>query len=264
MKLHLKNIKGISKEKHLPGHGNHPGEVHIWTHVIHYDDPFLRQAPFMLSQDEMGRAARYHFEKDRRVYESAHVFIRKVLAHYVSLDPVALQLSPLVNTKPQLLNAPFHIHFNISHSGNRILVAIGFDSDVGIDLEKIMNDFDMDGFAEANYHANELELFRQLKGDDETLYFYTIWTRKEAWLKLTGEGINDKLRELDFSGKTNQPKFSPFGHQNVYMTTWKEGLDYVVTLASDIDRTHTLFFDSSLLINESGEDLNEAVEYGED
>jgi 4'-phosphopantetheinyl transferase len=264
MKLHLKSVKNITRQKHLPAHGNHPGEVHIWSHTIHYDDPYMRQAPYLLSQDEMSRAARYHFEKDRRVYESAHVFIRKVLSHYVSIDPALLDLSPIVNKKPQLLNAPFHIHFNISHAGSRILVAVGFDSDVGVDVERVIGDFDMDGFAEANYHQHEIDELKTLSGDEEAFYFYTIWTRKEAWLKLTGEGVNDKLRELDFSGKSTQPKITPHGHQQVYMSSWMDGDDYIATVASDIDRTHTLYFSSSLLLTEAREDLNEAVEFGED
>jgi 4'-phosphopantetheinyl transferase len=264
MKFHFTTAGSTTRQKHLPASGTHKGEIHVWTHIIHYDDPFLRQAPFLLSQEEMARAARYHFEKDRRVYESSHVFIRKVLAHYTAQEASAISLSPIVNQKPLLLNAPFPIHFNITHSGSRIMVAVGFDSDVGIDAERVITDFDTDGFAEANYHPNELAELQKLKGDDETFFFYAVWTRKEAWLKLTGEGVNDKLRELDFSGKDAHPKLTPHGHQQVYMLTWKDGDDYIATLASDVDRGHTLFFSSQLLLTEAREDLNEAVEFGED
>jgi 4'-phosphopantetheinyl transferase len=249
MKLHFNNLKEVSRERKVPEHGNHQDQVHIWSHTIHYDDPFLREAPYLLSQDESMRAQKYHFEKDKRVYESGHVFIRKVLSHYTSIEPSKLVLSPIVNKKPKLENSPLNIHFNISHSGNKILVAIGFNSDVGIDVEKVLPDFDMDGFAEANYHPNELTHFRSLENVGETEYFYTIWTRKEAWLKLTGEGINDKLRDLDFS-ESKSPVIPPHGHHDLYMTTWKESDDYLATLASYSDSKKIRFFISDALLTD--------------
>jgi 4'-phosphopantetheinyl transferase len=248
MKLHFTELKKIDSEKRLPPRGNQQGEVHVWRHDLHYDDPFLRESPYLLSSEELQRAQKYHFEKDRRVYESGHVFIRKVLAHYCGMDPAQLVLSPIVNQKPRLENAPFHIYFNISHASNRILIAVGFQSDVGIDVERIIPDFDTDGFAEANYHPNEMSHLQTLKGDDELKYFYFIWTRKEAWLKLTGEGVNEKLRELDFSGVKPFPSLPPHGHHDLYMTSWSDTDDYIATLAAYTDSKNIRFFGSSLLL----------------
>jgi 4'-phosphopantetheinyl transferase len=251
MKLHFSNLNEIRREHQVPSKGNHSEEVHVWSHTIHFDDAFLREAPYLLSNDETSRAQKYHFEKDKRVYESGHVFIRKVLAHYTSIEESKLELSPIVNRKPKLENSPFNIHFNISHSGNKILVAVGFQNEVGIDVEKVIPDFDMDGFAEANYHPNELKHFREFGNVNESAYFYTIWTRKEAWLKLTGEGINDKLRELDFSGNINQPTLPAHGHHNLYMTTWNESEDYIATLAAHSEPGKIRFFNSDPLISDS-------------
>jgi 4'-phosphopantetheinyl transferase len=249
MKLHYHTLNEIRREHHLPERGNQHDAIHVWTHSIHFDDPFLREAPYLLSQEETARAQKYHFEKDRRVYESGHVFIRKILAHYTGLDASGLLLSPIVNQKPRLENSPFHIYFNISHSGSKILVAIGFNSDVGIDVEKVIPDFDMDGFAEANYHPNEQDHFKSLGNDEETDYFYTVWTRKEAWLKLTGEGVNDKLRELDFSGGKSSNALPPHGHHELFMTSWKEADDYIATLASYSHSRNIRFFLSDALLS---------------
>lgn len=248
MKIHFKSLIEPSREHKLPGAGNHAGEVHVWSHAIHFDDPFLKEAPYLLSENELHRASKYHFEKDKRVYESGHVFIRKVLAHYTSVKPAKLDLSPVVNQKPVLENAPFRIHFNISHSGARILIAVGFTSDVGIDVEKIIPDFDTDGFSESNYHPNEQAHLQMLKGEDETDYFYCIWTRKEAWLKLTGEGINEHLKELDFSGKEGKTSgINPHGHHELYMVSWKETPEYMATLASHVPPEKVRFFSSDRL-----------------
>jgi len=251
MKLHFRNLSEISREHKLPHSGNHNDEIHIWSHTIHFDDPFLREAPYLLSADEMTRAIKYHFEKDKRVYEAGHVLIRKILSHYTGLESSKLDLTPIVNRKPELLNSPFRIHFNISHSGSKILVAVGFHSDVGIDIEKVIPDFDMDGFADANYHSNEVLQFRSLENNEETDYFYQIWTRKEAWLKLTGEGVNDKLKELDFSGKEMKTTLPAHGHHDLFMTSWKESSDYMATLATYSDPKKNRFFGSEMLVTES-------------
>ncbi len=235
----------------MPESGNHNQETHVWSHTIHFDDPFLREAPYLLSSDEMNRAGKYHFEKDKRVYEAGHVLIRKILSHYTAIEAGKLELTPIVNRKPDLKNSPFNIHFNISHSGSKILVAIGFLSDVGIDVEKILPDFDTDGFAEANYHSNEVAHLKTLNNETETDYFYQIWTRKEAWLKLTGEGVNDKLKDLDFSGKDIKSPLPPHGHHDLYMTSWKESADYIATLAAYADPKSYRFFSSEVLIPES-------------
>jgi 4'-phosphopantetheinyl transferase len=248
MKIHFSKPAEIKRDHHAPARGNHDQEIHVWSHTIHFDDPFLREAPYLLSDDELSRANKYHQEKDKRVYESGHVFIRKILSHYTGIDASKLELSPVVNRKPELLNAPFRIHFNISHSGSKILVAVGFNSDVGVDVEKIIPDFDMEGFAESNYHPNEVAHFRSLKDRDETDYFYFVWTRKEAWLKLTGEGINDKLRELDFSGKDMKTHMPAQGHHDLYMTTWHESPDYVATLAAYADPGKIRFYSSDALL----------------
>ena len=251
MKLHFRNLTGIIWEHKLPATGNHNQETHVWLHTIHFDDPFLKEAPYLLSTDEVARASRYHFEKDRRVYEAGHVLIRKILAHYTAKEASLLELTPIVNRKPELLNSPFSIHFNISHSGNKILVAVSFLSDVGVDVEKIIPDFDIDGFAEANYHAHEVEQLGKLSDAEETDYFYRIWTRKEAWLKLTGEGVNDKLKELDFSGKDSKTAMPAHGHHELYMTSWKETSDYMITIATYTDPKHYHFYNSEILIPES-------------
>lgn len=251
MKLHFRNLSEITWERKLPDSGNHNQDTHIWSHTIHFDDPFLREAPYLLSSDEMTRAAKYHFEKDRRVYEAGHVLIRKILSHYTGIEAAKLELTPIVNRKPELLNSPFLIHFNISHSGSKILVAVGFALEVGIDVEKIIPDFDTDGFAEANYHPHEVAHLRSLKESEETDYFYQIWTRKEAWLKLTGEGVNDKLRELDFSGKETKTTLPPHGHHDLYMTSWKETSDYMVTMAAYADPKSYRYFNSEILIPDS-------------
>lgn len=246
MKLTFATEGRVEKQHQAPTPGGHPGEVHVWTHITGPGDAYFSLAPQMLSEDESNRALKYHFERDRKIYLSGHVFIRKVLSHYSGVAPADIMLTPVVNAKPRMTNAPFPLHFNISHCGTRILVAVGFDTDVGIDVEEILDDFDMEGFAENNYHPNEIGKLSRLNAVKQVEYFYTIWTRKESWLKLTGEGSNDRLRELDFSGENE----SPVGLQlngDVHMFTWRESNEYLATVASSLPSKSIRHLSSELI-----------------
>ncbi|MGR6087452.1 MAG: 4'-phosphopantetheinyl transferase family protein [Arcticibacter sp.] len=247
MKLTFATEGRVEKQHQVPKHGSHPGEVHVWTHITGPGDAYVALAPQMLSQDELNKALKYHYERDRKVYLSGHVFIRKVLAHYSGLAPTDIQLTPVVNAKPRMTNAPFPLHFNISHCGTRILVAVGFDTDVGIDVEEVLDDFDMEGFSENNYHPNEINKLSRLSAVKQVEYFYTVWTRKESWLKLTGEGSNDRLRELDFSGENESLPNVDF-NGDVHMFTWRESNEYLATLAATLP-SKTIMHLSSDLIN---------------
>jgi phosphopantetheinyl transferase len=236
----------VEKQHQAPTQGSHPGEVHVWTHITGPGDAYVTLASQMLSEEESSKALKYHFERDRKVYLSGHVFIRKILAHYTGLAPSDIQLTPVVNAKPRMTNAPFPIHFNISHCGTRILVAVGFDTDVGIDVEEVLEDFDMEGFAENNYHANEIGKLSRLSDVKQIEYFYTVWTRKESWLKLTGEGSNDRLRELDFSGDNESPDGLNV-NDDIHMFTWRESKEYLATLASSLPSSSIRYCTSELI-----------------
>lgn len=76
------------------------------------------------------------------------------------------------------------IHFNLSHSGSLVLCAVG-DGEVGVDIEEIRPR--RDTLPKAVLTGAEYEAYLLEGGTWEA--FYTLWTRKEAWCKYTGEGI---------------------------------------------------------------------------
>ena len=247
MKLLFTHLGRNERATAPPASGSHVGSVHVWTHAIGKEDALLQLSSTTVSKDESDRAFKYHFERDRKIYLIGHVFIRKVLSHYTKMTPQALDLSPVVNTKPVLLNAPFPVHFNISHCGSCILIAVSFDTEVGIDVEELVEDFDMDGFSENNYHPNEISEMARLEGDKQIDYFYTIWTRKEAWLKLTGEGTNDHLKDYDFSGVESSPKGVNWNH-DIHMISWRESTNYLATLATSHSSSSVAWYDSAILM----------------
>lgn len=82
------------------------------------------------------------------------------------------------------------IFFNISHCHRGIVCAV-MDKPVGIDIEEIQFDEDL---AKVIFNPEELEAVRS--ADEPEVKFTEFWTRKESFLKLTGEGLRDNLKDV--------------------------------------------------------------------
>ena len=93
--------------------------------------------------------------------------------------------------KPYLSRGP---EFNISHSGGFAVCAVD-DAPVGIDVEEIRAVKGREGLAKRYFHPDEI--CRVNSGDDPALEFLRIWTKKEAYLKLTGVGLSRELCKMN-------------------------------------------------------------------
>lgn len=89
--------------------------------------------------------------------------------------------------KPYFPGCP-GLHFNLSHSGGLCLCAVG-DGPVGVDIELVRPRRALEDLGARAFSAPELAWFTRRGGTLED--FYTLWTRKEALAKFTGEGIAD-------------------------------------------------------------------------
>jgi len=157
----------------------------------------------VLSPDETARADRFHFEKDRIHFARCRSALRFVLADYVSISAAEIQFEYLKGGKPQLAadQNPNAMQFNVSHSGNIALIAIGGGDRVGVDIEKIRGDVDAVALAERFFSIRERNGLRALPGRLRVPGFFACWTRKEAFMKATGEGLSFPL--ADFSVTTH-------------------------------------------------------------
>lgn len=82
------------------------------------------------------------------------------------------------------------IYFNISHCHRGIACAV-MDRPVGIDIEEIQFDED---FAKLILDKDEYDSVKSAKMPD--VEFTKIWTRRESFLKLTGEGLKDNMKDI--------------------------------------------------------------------
>ncbi len=101
--------------------------------------------------------------------------------------------------KPTLDIANCNIRFNISHCKRVVACVVSDTEDVGIDVECTGRYTT----ALADYCMNDSEKDCIAMANDPDGMFTELWTRKEALLKLTGEGITDDLKTVLLSSRTN-------------------------------------------------------------
>jgi 4'-phosphopantetheinyl transferase len=113
------------------------------------------------------------------------------LAAYTGSFPTALRFEYSKTGRPELVGRP--VLFNISHSSERMLVAVSAHHRLGVDIEHIRPIVQMLSMARSYFAAEEVEVLLALPEEQQLKAFYRCWTRKEAYLKARGEGFSISL-----------------------------------------------------------------------
>lgn len=168
------------------------GDVHIWAASL--DEPAARYNRF-LSPAERQTAARFRYEKDRQQYVVSHGILREILGGYLDAGPATIEFLTGSHGKPDLKDdGGCGIRFNISHSRDRVLVAVTLNTDIGVDIEYMRDIDEMAHIVERFCAGHEKTELWTVPDDMKKRAFYLCWTRKEAFIKATGEGM---ARPLD-------------------------------------------------------------------
>jgi len=193
--------------KQLGNTGVPTGRVDVWS--VRLDEPARAgSAVAVLSPDEIARASRFHFEKDRIHFTQCRSALRDRLTGYIAIPAAEIRFEYLASGKPQLAGEqnPRGLQFNVSHSANMALIAVGSEHRLGVDIEKIRGDVDTTALAERFFSLRERAGLQALPEHLRVPGFFACWTRKEAFLKATGEGFSFPLE--DFS-VTTHPDLDP-------------------------------------------------------
>ncbi len=155
----------------------------------------------LLSRDELDRMARFHFEQDRQDFVFARGMLRTLLGRYLDTAPQDLQFSCAVHGKPSLAVPDFEpdLQFNLSHTSGFVLVAICRGRQIGVDIEKLRSDIDVDDVAAKFFSASERQALMSFPEAIRREAFFHCWTRKEALLKARGDGLFFPLGLFDVS-----------------------------------------------------------------
>jgi 4'-phosphopantetheinyl transferase len=140
----------------------------------------------LLDDHERVRLARLRRPADRARYLAAHALVRLVLAPLVGTAADALAFDRTCRCgaphgKPVLPGGP---GFSLSHAGELVGVAVREDGPVGLDVEQVRDVADLDALA-----GHVRSPAERARGDLDPAGFFRAWTRKEALVKATGDGL---------------------------------------------------------------------------
>lgn len=184
-------------------------EIHLWYAWLDQPAGRVQQLAQTLSPDEETRAARFHFERDRRRFIVARGLLRTILSRYLNTAPVHLQFHYGPHGKPSLdewaASLLGNLQFNLAHSGEIGLYALVWDYAIGVDVEHIRFIPDLDQIIERFFSRPERTTLRILPPEQRHETFFNGWTRKEAYLKALGDGLARPLDEFSVSLLPNEP-----------------------------------------------------------
>jgi 4'-phosphopantetheinyl transferase len=174
-----------------------PGQVDIWRIALDLPPATVKSLDSVLSADERERAARFRFPGGTERYTVAHGCLRHILARYLDCDPKQLCFSTNEYGKPALQG--YNLEFNLSHSGERALVAVSLARRVGVDVEHIRPDLELIKTADRFFSQNEVTELMALPPHQHQIAFFNCWSRKEAYIKALGLGLSLPLDSFDVS-----------------------------------------------------------------
>jgi 4'-phosphopantetheinyl transferase len=176
-------------------------DVHVWRASL---ESAVREAPHLtriLSEDELQRASRFHFARDRAQFIFARATLRTILSSYLSIEPARIRFDYGSHGKPGLLDPPTSgaVCFNVSHCNALALYAVTRNRRVGIDVERLIYNFPYEDIAARFFSPHENIELSEMPPEKKCRAFFSCWTRKEAYVKARGEGLSIPLHGFHVS-----------------------------------------------------------------
>ncbi len=178
-------------------------EVHVWQISLQTERVLLTQDfESVLDINELSRARSFVAPLHRTCFLIAHRAVRFILAKYLSCDMEDVCYSYGCSGKPMLAmpGCAQDLRFNLSHSKDYALLAVASGREVGIDVEFICDKIEFDKMTSSVFCPHEITELSQIPEALRREAFFTCWTRKEAYLKALGVGLEKPLSQIDVLG----------------------------------------------------------------
>lgn len=150
----------------------------------------------VLSEKEIARSEEYHLPSDKQNYIVSRAILKRLLSRFSSVDESKIELDYNRNGKP-FLPGNSDLQFNSSHSGDAFAIAFTIGNETGIDIENLNRIPNIQALERMLFTSAELKLFQTLQPNLKQKIFINSWTRKEAVLKASGDGLTRAMNELE-------------------------------------------------------------------
>jgi 4'-phosphopantetheinyl transferase len=176
-------------------------QTHLWAFPLDLDGADIARLSELLSPEEQQRARRFRLDLNRDRFIAGRGQLRLLLSYYIKLAPAKLQFCYGSHGKPELTESMMcpRLQFNLAHSAELALLAVNRRFAAGVDLEELHPLEDAPALVARFFSPRENLAFQQLRESQKLTAFFNLWTRKEAWLKATGQGIGYSLNKVEVS-----------------------------------------------------------------
>lgn len=226
-------------------------DVHI--HLLSLQDLNDQQIGiFMgfLSAEERAHVERLRTSALRRQFQVARGALRFLLGRYLSVDPSAVIFAYGPYGKPCVVQPDTPpIRFNLSHSGNLVAYAFTRQHEVGIDIEQ-HDDRALDtALYSVVFTASEQDALLALPAALRLRGFFSAWTRKEAFIKATGQGLSADLQAFSVTVTPDAPVTLFASSSNMAVAGWHihtldlpPGYEGAVAISGDDSSQFRIFY----------------------
>lgn len=176
-------------------------EIHLWQ--VNPDEitetELLNKYKKLLTSEETKKQQRYKFSQDKHDALITRAFIRDLLSYYADIAPQDWRFKKGEKDKPEIVNSPLPLRFNLSHTKGLIICAVTLENDIGCDVEDITRSNDVLSIANRYFSASETEELFSLPTTQQRNRFFDYWTLKESYIKAWGLGLAIPLKDFSYT-----------------------------------------------------------------
>ena len=178
-------------------------EIHLWCIKLQLNSDDTETALSLLSDIQRDKYHRRAKPQRQAAYLAGRFHLLNLLAAYTSIPPEEVLLSYSHLNKPYLNPNPTNIEFNLSDTiveqQSMGIFAFCRSAAIGVDIEALTRTCNAAAIAEKRFSNEEQKFVTDSLGNISRQRVLSIWTRKEAFGKATGKGINFNMSEVDLS-----------------------------------------------------------------
>ena len=182
--------------------------IHVWRLALDEEDcSAVAACAGVLSAEERVRAGRFRSPAARCRFVRCRAALRTLVHAYEGDEnPATIVFDQGRFGKPVIAGAGrARLHFNVSHTSGMGVIALASWGPLGVNVERIHEMSDRDRLASRCFSASERAQLAVLPAPARTAAFFQAWTRKEAFLKATGEGMSRSLHDIEVSLGHGEP-----------------------------------------------------------
>ncbi len=167
-------------------------DVVVYQADVSEDDRREALAAHMLDEEESERSRTFIFPGPRRRFVFCRAALRSILCLRIGCSNGDLRFGTTDQNKPYALvrNEPIEFGFNVSHSGEYGLIAVGKPLLLGVDVEQRRQRRDFDLLISTVFSEEERNTISMVEAERKHDVFFDYWTVKEAVLKALGLGLS--------------------------------------------------------------------------